>query len=258
MSAPKKLGIAFGGGGIRGMAHIGLMEELDKRGVRADMVAGTSIGSMMASLYACGYKGDFLAKLMQNMDLRLIMNISPSHKGLTNGGNYAEFARLMTKGQNIEDTQIPLRIVATDLNSAQMKVFDEGPIWRAIHASSAIPGVFTPVDYRGALYVDGCLVDNCPCQLLRDMGADVVIGIDLDTLKGQKPPVQKPNIINVIQRSIDVMGKKNSSAYAADVLLTPMDEYIGSIDIAKADWALECGRREAAEKIDEIMSLLNS
>ena len=68
--------------------------------------------------------------------------------------------------------------------------------------------------------------------------------------------MQKPNIINVIQRSIDVMGKKNSSAYAADVLLTPMDEYIGSIDIAKADWALDCGRREAAEKINDILALL--
>lgn len=257
MSTPhKKLGLAFGGGGVRGMAHIGLMEELDKRGVRPDMIAGTSIGALMRALYACGYKGSFLASLLDNLSLKQIMNISPSTTGLISGSNYAEVARLLTRERNIEDLPVPLRIVATDLDRGEMKIFDSGPIWRAIHASSAIPGIFTPVEYQNTLYVDGCLCDNCPCQVLRDMGAEVVVAVDLDTLKGDEPPVKRQNIINILQRSIDVMGKKTSSAHLADVRLTPMTEYISSMDLGRADWALECGRQEAAANIDRIMALL--
>ncbi len=255
MSRPK-LGLAFGGGGIRGMAHIGLIEELDKRGIRADMVAGTSIGACMAALYACGYQGRFMASFMQNVNLKLILPISPSLGGLMNGKNYAEFVRLMTKNRNIEDCPIPLRIIATDLEESRMEVFADGPIWRAVHASSAVPGVFTPVKYRGKVYVDGCLVDNCPCQILREMGADIVIAVDLDSLKYNHNSVKQNNLINVIQHSINVMGRKNNSVEYADLVLKPMETNIYSMDLNKAGYALQCGRKEAAARIDEIMALL--
>lgn len=251
----KKLGIAFGGGGIRGMAHIGLIEELDRRGIRADMVAGTSIGSLLAALYACEYRGKFLAGLMENINLKQLLDIRPSMDGLMTGKNYAEFTRLLTKERNIEDLSIPLRIVATDLNRSEMKVFDNGPIWRAVHASSAIPGVFAPVEYRGETYVDGCLVDNCPCAVLRDMGADVVVAVDLDSVPSSEKRT-RTNFVNILQRSVDVMGKKNSSADLADICLKPMTEYITSIDVSRADFALECGRAEAAAHINEILELL--
>lgn len=251
----KKLGIAFGGGGIRGMAHIGLIEELDKHGIRADMVAGTSIGSLLAALYACEYRGKFLAQLMENINLKQLLDISPSIDGLMSGKNYAEFARLMTKNRNIEELTIPLRIIATDLDRGELQAFDHGPIWRAVHASSAIPGVFAPVEYHGATYVDGCLVDNCPCRTLRDMGADIIIAVDLDTVKN-RDTIGRTNFVNVLQRSVDTMGKKNSSAHLADICLQPMTEYISSIDVKRADWALECGRTEAAANIDKILALL--
>lgn len=255
MSKPR-LGLAFGGGGIRGMAHIGLIEQLDKHGIRADMVAGTSIGACMAALYACGYQGSFMASFMQNVNLKLILPFSPSLSGLINGKNYAEFVRLMTKGRNIEDCQLPLRIIATDLEESRMEVFADGPIWRAVHASSAVPGVFTPVEYRGKVYVDGCLVDNCPCQVLRDLGADIVIAVDLDSLKYTHSAVNQNNLIDVLQHSINVMGRKNSSVEQADLVLQPMETNIYSMDLNKANYALECGRREAAARIDEILALL--
>ncbi len=260
MSAAKpRLGIAFGGGGIRGMAHIGLIEELDKRGISADIVSGTSIGSCIAALYACGYRGKFLASLMQNLDLKQIMAIAPSFTGLIDGKNYAEFVRLMTKDRNIEETEIPLRIVTTDLEAGQAEVLDSGPIWRAVQASSAIPGVFKPVEFDGRLFVDGCLVDNCPCAVLRQMGADVVIGIDLDNLRGdRRVEVNRKSFISVLQRSVDVMGKRNNSTAVADIVLYPMEEYISSLDIDKAHLALEYGRQEAARRIDEIMELLEA
>ena len=252
-----RLGIAFGGGGIRGMAHIGLIEELDKRGIRADMVSGTSIGSCMAARYACGYQGKFLASLMQNLDLKQIMAISPSLSGLMDGRNYAEFVRLMTRDRNIEDMPMPLAVVATDLEAGQAEVMTDGPVWRAVQASSAIPGVFRPVEHQGKLLVDGCLVDNCPCAVLRYMGADVVIGIDLDALRTeQRANINGKNVLSVLQRSIDVMGKRNNSTAYADIVLCPMDKYISSLDIDKAGLALEFGRAEAARRIDEIMELL--
>lgn len=237
------------------MAHIGLIEELDRHGIRADMVSGTSIGSLFAALYACDYQGSFLASLMENINLKQLLDIRPSMDGLMTGKNYAEFTRLMTKGRNIEELDTPLRIVATDLDKSEMKIFDNGPIWRAVHASSAIPGVFAPVAYRGNTYVDGCLVDNCPCAVLRDMGADVVLAVDLDSVAHREAP-PRSNFVNILQRSVDVMGKKNSSADLADICLKPMTEYIISVDVSRADWALDCGRNEAAAHIDEILALL--
>lgn len=256
----RTLGLAFGGGGIRGMAHIGLVEELDRRGIRADFVAGTSIGSMMAAFYACGMRGEFMAKLMQNMNLKHILPISPSISGLINGKNYAEFVRLLTKGRSIEETEIPLRIVATDLQAGRMEVFDRGPIWQAVHASSAVPGVFSPAEYGGRLYADGCLVDNCPCRTLRDMGAEVVVAVDLDALSDGSPKqlsaLNKYNVLAVLQRSLNVVGRNNSSLDYADLVIRPLDQNIYSLDLAKADYALERGRVAAAEYLPAIMELL--
>ncbi len=256
----KTLGLAFGGGGIRGMAHIGLVEELDRHGVRADFVAGTSIGSMMAAFYACGMRGEFMARLMQNINLKHILPISPSTAGLMNGKNYADFVRLLTRGRSIEETEIPLRIIATDLEAGRMEVFSDGPIWRAVHASSAVPGVFSPAEYRGRLYADGCLVDNCPCQTLRQLGADVVVGVDLDALSdgsaNQLSALNKHNVIAVLQRSLNVVGRKNSSLDYADLVIRPLDQNIYSLDLSKADYALERGRKAAAASIDQILELL--
>ncbi len=257
MTGRPKLGIAFGGGGIRGMAHIGLIEELDKRGIRADMVAGTSIGSCIGALYAAGYKGKFLASLMQNLNLKQILAISPSMTGLMDGKNYAEFVRIMTRGRNIEDLETPLYVVATDLEAGVAEVITEGPVWRAVQASSAIPGVFKPVEFDGRVFVDGCLVDNCPAAVLRQRGADIVVAVDLDNLRGElRVDINRRSMVSVLQRSVDVMGKRNNSAMLADVVLYPMAEYVSSLDIDKAGKVLEFGREEAAAHIDEIMELL--
>lgn len=246
-----KVGIAFGGGGIRGMAHLGFMEELEKTGIVADMVAGSSIGSCMAALYAGGFSGTYIIRLLDKMDLKLVMPFKPSAQGLIDGKNYETFVRVLTNDGNIEDSPIPLRIVATDLQNGKKHVFSEGNIARAVHCSSAIPTAFKPVEYLDTLFVDGCLMDNVPCKTLKEMGADIVIGIDLDPPKSTKTD----NVVNVIQRTVDVLGQRHNSGAYADVLLSPFDEYISALSLAKADFCLERGRNEAKSKIPEFEAL---
>ncbi len=246
-----KVGIAFGGGGVRGMAHLPIMQEFQNRGIIADMVSGSSIGSCMAALYAGGFSGDYLARLLSKVDLKMVMPFKPSSQGLIDGKNYETFVRVMTNDKNIEDLPIPLRIVATDLPTGEMHVFESGNIARAVHCSSAIPTAFKPVEYLDTLFVDGCLVDNVPCKLLKKMGADIVIGINLDPPKSTRTD----NVVDVIQRTVDALGQRHNSSDRADVLFAPFDEYVSALSLGKAEFCLERGREEALAKMPLVEAL---
>ncbi len=246
------IGIAFGGGGIRGMAHIGVMEALEKAGIKADMVAGTSIGSAMAAFYAMGLSGTFLAKVVMQMDLKSVMSFRPNRSGLIDGRNYAEFVGILTKHKNIEDTNIPLRIVATDLIKWEKVVFDHGPITTAVQASSAIPGAFQPVEVGERLLVDGCLLDNVPDDVLRKMGAEIVISINLDCKIYQRPK----HLVDIIQRSMDIMSNAGQRIQDSDIIIKPFKEYVPSLALDKTEFCLECGREVAKEKIGDIQRLI--
>ena len=247
------IGIAFGGGGIRGMAHLGIMEALEREGIRADMVSGTSIGSAMAAFYAMGLSAEFLSKVMLQLDLKSIMNIRPNKSGIIDGKTYAEFVGILTKHKNIEDTLIPLRIVATDLVKWEKVVFDHGPITTAVQASSAIPGAFKPVETDdGKMLVDGCLLDNCPDDVLRDMGADIIITIDLECRDAKKPR----NILEVMQRSMDIMCSNCQEIKDSDIILHPFQEFVPSLALDKVEYCLEVGREEGEKRIDEIKQII--
>ncbi|MEN9630820.1 MAG: hypothetical protein RJA10_4048, partial [Pseudomonadota bacterium] len=155
---PPRVGLALGGGAARGFAHIGVIQVLEEAGIRPDLVAGTSAGSLVAALYAAGASGRELGQLAVQMDETALTDWSFPGRGLIRGEALARFVRDHTGGRTIEQMKMPLGIVATDLDSGEPILFRSGDVGAAVRASSAVPAVFQPVRISGREYVDGGLV----------------------------------------------------------------------------------------------------
>ncbi|NLF79640.1 MAG: patatin-like phospholipase family protein [Clostridia bacterium] len=247
----KKVGVAFGGGGLRGAAHVGVLQVLEEHHVPIDFVAGTSIGSAVAALYASGYDWRRLDFLFTKYDIESLLKVRLNRKGLIPADGYTELIRVCTGGRKIEEMQIPLKIVAVDLLSRKKIVFSRGDTAIAVRASSAIPGVFTPVKMGNMLLVDGYLLDNCPGGLVRDMGADIVIAIDLY----YPDPAEPTNILDIVTRALDVAAT-GCQQIDADVVLRPIRGFVAGLDPQNISqcrsWGEECARKH----IGEILKLI--
>lgn len=250
-----KIGFALGGGGVRGFAHVGAIRVLEEHGIRADFVAGTSAGALVASLYACGYTGKMMEDIIKNINFSRLVRLKLGKLGLVQGDEYTEFIRLCTKNKNIEDANIPLRLVAVDLYTGEKVVLDKGNIAIGVRASSSIPGVFTPVQYNGMMLTDGGMLDACPDGIVKDMGADIVIAINLRASEEHHPK----NMIDVLTRSIEIVSNKQKLT-DADVVLEPIsmpfDSPIGALEFNRGNEYLQMGERVAQEKIAEIKEVI--
>ena len=192
----KRIGLALGGGGAKGLAHIPMLEVFDELGIRPYRIAGTSIGSVMGSLYAAGLSGADIRQIIDRLTVSQDENwldtlfsedvlewfrfLEPSmgKGGLVESDALLKFLLDIIKVPNFRQLEIPLSIVATDFWSREQVVFDSGDIETALKASIAVPGLFNPVPYRDTVLVDGGLVNPVPYDLLFD-DCDVVVAIDV-------------------------------------------------------------------------------
>ncbi len=228
---PQKIGLVLGSGSARGWAHVGVIRALEERGIRADCVAGTSIGALVGSAYA-GRKMDVLEGEILKLDWRRVLYFfsDPSfhRSGLVDGKRIADFLRSRASGLNMESLPTPIRVVATDLNTGCEVCLKSGDIIDALRASFAIPGVFTPVEIDGAILVDGGLVNPLPVSVARQMEADFVIAVDVGrtSMTPTTPPLMQT----------DEMGKdskdEESSSSVGLQLLNSLSDLIGTIDVA--------------------------
>ncbi|MGJ8686127.1 MAG: patatin-like phospholipase family protein [Spongiibacteraceae bacterium] len=189
-SKKKKVGLALGSGSARGLAHIGVIQRLQELGVEADIVCGTSAGAIVAACHLTG-KLDHFSEWIQSLSNAQVfhyLNVS-----LTATGGVAHATRLMDffareyGNPNIEDLAIPFAAVATDMYRGREVWLQEGSIWQAVRASMALPGVITPVAYGDTWLVDGGLLNPIPISVCRALGADIIIGVDLNSdLVGSK------------------------------------------------------------------------
>jgi NTE family protein len=247
-----KIGLALGGGSVRGGAHVGVLKVFSKYGIKVNMIAGTSVGSFVGALFACGYGWQEMEALMKSLNMESLFRVRPNRMGLIPATPYLELAALCTKNANIEDTLIPLRIVAVDVIKWRKIVFSEGNIAHAIRASSAVPGIFTPVKKGDMLLADGFLLDNVPGGVVRDMGADIVIAVDLSA-----PVYDEPrNIGEMIYRSIEIMAWGNQSI-DADFIIKPIVKPIKITDMKMLIPAMEMGERVAEAAAPEILRLIH-
>ncbi len=179
---PGKLGLALGSGSARGWAHIGVIRALIEAGIRIDYVAGTSIGAVVGAIYASG-NIEALEEIVLQLDWKQIasfLDVVFPKSGLIDGNRISEFIRTHVGAKNIEDLSLPFCAVSTDLITGNEVVIKDGDIIEAVRASISVPGIFTPVRKGDMILVDGGLVNPVPVSVVREMGADLVIAVDLN------------------------------------------------------------------------------
>ena len=254
---PPRLGLALGGGAARGFAHIGVIQVLEEAGIRPDLVVGTSAGSLVAALYAHGKNGAELANLALTMDEGSITDWAYPSRGLIRGEALARYVREQTGGQAIEHMKMRLGIVATDLDSGTPMLFERGDPGLAVRASSSVPAVFQPVRINGREYVDGGLVSPVPVRFARQMGAEMVIAVDISS-----PPdgAATGDTMKLLLQTFAIMGKSINQFELrdADVVLRPALTGVSSADFTSRVRALRAGREMAAVVLPQIHAKLAS
>ncbi len=177
---PRTIGLALSGGAVRGAAHVGVLQVLEREGIRPDVIAGTSVGSMVGAAVAAGLPAEDLSRIFHRVRWPKLTRISLGHfMGLLDTRPFEKiFSELIGVGR-LEELERPFAAVACDLLTGEKVVFRDGPLGPVLRASSAVPGIFPPVELDGKLLVDGCVVDNLPVDVVRKMGADYVIAVDL-------------------------------------------------------------------------------
>ena len=252
---PPRIGLALGGGAARGFAHIGVIQVLEEAGIRPDLVAGTSAGSLVAALWASGLDGPALGKLAQGMEESALADWAFPGRGLLRGEALARYVRLHTGGQLIERMPRPLGIVATDLNSGQPILFQRGDAGEAVRASSAVPALFQPVRIGAREYVDGGLVSPVPVSQVRRMGAELVIAVDI----GEAPEGQATgDPLRMLLQTFSIMGRSISrlELRGADVVLRPALNDVAGTDFGARMRAVEAGRVAARRALPALRARL--
>jgi NTE family protein len=238
---PPRIGLALGGGAARGFAHIGVIQVLEENGIKVDYVAGTSAGSLVAALYASGKNGTALAAMADHMEESAFTDWAFPGRGLIRGEALARFVRENTGGKSIEQMRVSLGIVATDLDSGQPILFQVGDPGVAVRASSAVPAVFTPVRIGTREYVDGGLVSPVPVRFARQMGAEVVIAVDISAIPDGNPTGDP---MRMLLQTFAIMGRSINSfeLREADVVMRPKLAGVSGADFSARKRSIQAGR----------------
>ncbi len=281
-----KVGVSLAGGGIRGIAHVGVLKALEENNIKVEAIAGTSAGSIIATLYAMGYSPYYIYLLFKRY-ARDIINIrsKPIINGITNfirnnkigiaglsDGNefekmYDELAR--KKGfRLIGDIKMPLLVSAVDIGEAKEYIFTncasrknikdnyitEIGIGRAVRASSSFPAIFCPCEYKNHIFMDGGVLDNLPTKELKKVYTGKIISVNFES----DPVYNDYDIMNIIMKTLDIMGNKLSinSLKKSDFVLTVPTDGTGLIDVDKMDICYKYGYEIAIKNIDKIRKML--
>lgn len=175
----RSFGLALGGGGARGIAHLGVLKVLDETGLRPDFITGTSAGSIVGALYAGGYTWETISEVTHAHDWTDMVTPVFPRMGLVRGDRLEKRLTDLLGDRAIEELDVPFKAITVDLESGELFIMDRGPVARAVLASCSIPGIFEPLEHEGRLLVDGGVLNNLPTDVCREMGADVVLGVDL-------------------------------------------------------------------------------
>ncbi len=252
---PPRIGLALGGGAARGFAHIGVIQALEDSGIRPDLVVGTSAGSLVAALYASGKRSAELLSLADAMDESAITDWAFPGRGLIRGEALARFVREHTGGKTIEQMAMPLGIVATDLDSGAPILFQRGDAGIAVRASSAVPAVFQPVRIGAREYVDGGLVSPVPVRFARQMGAELVIAVDISAAP-EGNATGDP--MHMLLQTFAIMGRSINALELrdADVVLRPRLSGVSGADFAARKRVIQAGREAALTGLSDLRAKL--
>ena len=253
------VGLVLGAGAARGFAHVGVIKALEAQGIRPDIVVGSSAGSVIATLLASGATGNDLNRLALNLDEATIADwglpFAGRFGGLIKGDALQNMVNREVQNKSIEQMRIPLGIVATELQSGQGVLFRTGNTGLAVRASCSVPGVFQPAVISGKEYVDGGLVAPVPVSYARQMGATLVIAVNISS-----EPVHQDasGTLGVLQQTISIM-QRSINQYelkSADIVIQPQLKQMGSGDFKSRNAAILAGEAAAQEQMGLIKEKL--
>ena len=256
-----KIGLALGGGGARGIAHLGVWQRLQELGVPIHCVAGTSIGAIAGAIIAAGRVDAALAWCAEP-DVKKLPRLffdRLSTKALLAGRRVEEQLRRIIVATDFADLAMPYAAVATDLNTGEEVVMREGDVISAVRASMSIPGVFCPVERQGRVLVDGQLVNPVPVSACRALGADVVIAVDVNPLgdPANAKPFKKLHIADVLLKSFGILNyeltRRELAVNKPDVLVRPDVGQVLALDFRHAGQLIEIGRKAMDEVLVDIL-----
>ncbi|MDA8352675.1 MAG: patatin-like phospholipase family protein [Firmicutes bacterium] len=251
-----RVGLALGSGGARGLAHIGVLKVLKQEGIPVDCIAGSSIGSLVGAVYAAGADLEQIENLAIHLKRNVWLDLTVPRRGFVTGEKVRELVWLLTKGKRLEELNIPTAVVATDLIRGERVVFQSGPADLAIRASISIPGIFEPVQWEGLTLVDGGVIDRIPITVVEEMGADIVIAVDVVP---RTTSVRIQNIFDVITQTLGVMEREilNQRLLAADILIHPDLTEISPTAFTRVAESIRRGEEAARTQVERIKRLID-
>lgn len=269
MFEEKKVGLVLGGGGARGLAHIGVLKVLEDNNIPIHMISGTSIGAVIGALYSSEPNAKKLEKEALETNWNDLFDYTISRSGLIKGKRIEEFLENKLNNIKFNQLKIPLYITAFDIDNAQEIIFSKGEVSKAVRSSISIPGIFIPVENGGRTLVDGGVIDPLPIEILKKKKADIIIVVNVDSAK-EKPAIEGiaidkkgkkvlPNLFKILQKSSFMLSSKvcNSqlTEQGADWVISPNLSKISSLDFSRPKKIIRRGEREAKKSIKRIRKL---
>lgn len=285
-----KIGLVLGGGGARGLAHIGVLQVLQAYGINVDIIAGTSMGAIVGAVYAQHPDADFverkfrdflksdkysllsgvrfrkenvyepehlLQQFSREIKRRVVINMAAHRKSLLKAERLTTFLEYLVEDSKIENFTLPFACTAVDLNSGDDVIFKNGDIYPALAASAAIPGFLPPVESNGRLLVDGSVTNNFPIDMVREMGADIVLAVNVSSTFDIQASAE--NVVDIILRSNAAATKKINTITlrSADYVVTPPIGKVHWAEFEEIDFLIEKGKAEAQRSVAAIRELIN-
>lgn len=282
MAVKKKTGLALGSGAARGLAHIGVLKVLEAEGIEIDCITGSSVGSVVGACYASGASLEELERISLDLTIYKLISFTLPRRGLIDCEKISALISPFVGGLRFEDLSIPLGIVATEIDTDALKVFCSGDILQAIQASVAVPGVLQPVILNRHVYVDGGVKDPVPVEAARNLGADIVIAVNLNHyvttasllraikdredhsdlfLRLKRLFSSNNNVIfDIVGRSLDIMQREITihrfESSKPDVTICPEIGHLRLTDFDKAEELILAGEKAAQAAIPQIRRVL--
>lgn len=251
-----QIAFVLGGGGARGFAHIGVLKVLDDAGIRADLVVGTSAGSLVGAFYAGGIRNDELVETALAVQRNELVDFVFPNRGFIEGNRLQAYMDKALHGRLIEQLDIPFAAIATELRTGRLVAFTRGDTGMAVRASCSVPVIFQPTAIQGSEYVDGGLVSPVPARVAREFGADLVIAVDVS----RQPAEQKDldTTTATLAHAFVVMehALAQEESKLADVVIRPDLAKIPATDLAARSQAIAAGEEAARAALPQIRRLI--
>ena len=249
--------LVLGSGGARGYAHIGVIQVLEQQGIHPDFIVGTSAGSIVGSIYASGKTADELREIALNMKANDVRDVKLDMKGFFDGKKVENYVNQQVNNTPLELLKTPMYVVATELKEGKKVVFNYGNTGQAVRASVSIPSMFVPTKIGKDEYVDGGLVSPVPVNVARELGADIIIAVDI---LAQPVNTETSNVWGLFNQNINIMQNHlaREELKHADIVIQPdLREKAHIFDVKGREMTMRAGAEAAQNKLNAISTVFN-